>query len=734
VIKKSRSKIRPMSSHRLSATGSINILSPTVEEQANETRVKPNYPAIPSCTSNIVQPNQVQPLHTTNAAQTEAVKCLSRELGSEPETSNSPQNHSQRGFYLSQRSTHSLPGKTTPGRQQLGTSLTEPPSPDVSSYKEPSETMKHVVSAPVHRIADSDPGQCSVSPTKTLLQPMKLNLGESRRQLAWTVSGGMDPLNKVSQEEDLASLAVLARVLSQEESADDGCDRSNLETPGKRGVEKNKHSSGTESLPRKSTSREKESCGSSPSPKPKPSLSPNRRSPGQTSSTVESLATVKRTPVATPNRSPKNNTPRSNRHIERSDETDTASLSKVPKKPHEAVNILQGSPRGTVRALTAKFNTASSALPSRFPSTNPDTKGPPNVPAVSESPRCSLVAPYMKNTPSPTKSQKSGISDKSIQTIRNPFSIDRGNNSSKDDITIGIPTPQRLLRSSLKDSKSLRPVRKSLEEIVASMGESLGVNNHAANRSRHIAISTPSKVIKKTRSYEYTSGLANNGKLVPEPETSDVSYLSFTHPDATDPTGTAGLAQPQSSFCDAPSVVRSLSSGRPSLLPTRRNSVLHGQIRNLQQQLATKTEELQHLKQQLNARSNLDMRTLIESITEARREVQFWKSRAEVAEKQIEMMRKASVRSNSLQNGDCPQKSAAPSDQSSTKYRDDGGIAVGSIRRGPRGIDGAASSEVRTSEESSNTVVYEVQDAAIGKRENSSWMQQIMKALDTAGP
>jgi hypothetical protein len=128
------------------------------------------------------------------------------------------------------------------------------------------------------------------------------------------------------------------------------------------------------------------------------------------------------------------------------------------------------------------------------------------------------------------------------------------------------------------------------------------------------------------------------------------------------------------------------------------------------------------------------MRTLIESITEARREVQFWKSRAEVAEKQIEMMRKASVRSNSLQNGDCPQKSAAPSDQSSTKYRDDGGIAVGSIRRGPRGIDGAASSEVRTSEESSNTVVYEVQDAAIGKRENSSWMQQIMKALDTAGP
>jgi hypothetical protein len=733
VIKKSRSKVRPMSSQRLSATRSINILSPTVEEQANETRVKPNYPAIPSCTSNLNQLNQVQPLHTTNAAQTEAVKDLSRELGSELDTSNSPQNHSQRGFHLSQRATHSPPGKRIPGRQQLGSSLTEPPSPDVSSYKEASEAMKHVVPAPLHRIADSDPGQCAVLPTKTPLQPMELTLVESRRQFAWTVSGGMDPLNKVSQEEDLASLAVLARVLSQEESAD-GCDGLKLESPGKRGVEKNKHSSGIESPPRKSSSRGKESCGSSPSPKPKPSLSPNRRSPGQTSSTVESLATVKRTRVATPKKSPKSNTPRSNHHIEKSDETNTASLSKVPKRLHEAVSIPHGSPRGTVRALTAKFNTASSALPSRFPSTNPDTKGPLNVPAGFESPRCSLVAPYTKNTPSPTKSQKSGISDKSIQTIRNPFSIDRGNNSLKDDITIGIPTPQRLLRSSLKDSMSLRPVRKSLEEIVASMGESLGATNHAANRSRHIAISTPSKVTKKTRSFECTSGLANKGKLVPEPETSDVSYLSFTHPDTTDPTGTAGLAQPQSSFCDDPSVARSLSSGRSSPLPTRRNSVLHGQIRNLQQQLATKTEELQHLKQQLNARSNLDMRTLIESITEARREVQFWKSRAEVAEKQIEMLRKVSFQSNSLQNGDCPQKSAAPPDQSSTKYRDDGGIAVGSIWRGPRGIDGAASSEKRVSEESSNTVVYEVQDVAIAGRENSNWMQQIMKALDTAGP
>lgn len=76
----------------------------------------------------------------------------------------------------------------------------------------------------------------------------------------------------------------------------------------------------------------------------------------------------------------------------------------------------------------------------------------------------------------------------------------------------------------------------------------------------------------------------------------------------------------------------------------RSTTSLHTQIRNLQRQLDTKTEEAAQLKRQLEAQENADVRTLSEQLREAKREAQMWKDRAEAAERRVQVFERFTAR------------------------------------------------------------------------------------------
>jgi hypothetical protein len=136
------------------------------------------------------------------------------------------------------------------------------------------------------------------------------------------------------------------------------------------------------------------------------------------------------------------------------------------------------------------------------------------------------------------------------------------------------------------------------------------------------------------------------------------------------------------------------------------------------------------LRQQIRGRCNLEAGTSAEHVMETRREIQFWKSRAELFEKQLEMMRKTSGRSNSGQSGDLPTKAAERSDRSSIIYSGDGGLVADKNRRVLPGLYGAASSDKWISEKGNRRTIYDFQD--IVTSETGNWVEQTITALRTA--
>jgi hypothetical protein len=74
---------------------------------------------------------------------------------------------------------------------------------------------------------------------------------------------------------------------------------------------------------------------------------------------------------------------------------------------------------------------------------------------------------------------------------------------------------------------------------------------------------------------------------------------------------------------------------------------------------------------------------LAENLMEARVEIQFWKSRAELYEKQVEIMRKTSSRTISGQSEGCFAKAAGRLDQSNINYSEDEDVIEGIRIEGP---------------------------------------------------
>jgi hypothetical protein len=174
----------------------------------------------------------------------------------------------------------------------------------------------------------------------------------------------------------------------------------------------------------------------------------------------------------------------------------------------------------------------------------------------------------------------------------------------------------------------------------------------------------------------------------------------------------ASFVHPDSPFKDVFTASRPMNPTVSPPLPGRSNSVLYTQIRILQKQLAAKTEEVQQLRKQLEARSSLDIGTLSEQLREAKKEIQHWKSRAEIAEKQVELFTKLPLRPKSRQpSGELSAKSShRVLERSSTegaRYPGEAAEMAARIRKALYGMDGAGSPPRWSSEESTDTVIRE---------------------------
>jgi hypothetical protein len=160
----------------------------------------------------------------------------------------------------------------------------------------------------------------------------------------------------------------------------------------------------------------------------------------------------------------------------------------------------------------------------------------------------------------------------------------------------------------------------------------------------------------------------------------------------------------------------------------RSNSVLHTQIRSLQKTLEKKDNEIAKLKQQLMTKGSLDIGTLSEQLREAKRETQMWKTRAEVAEKQVEMftmLPPGRVNSTRLSS-----EAAIEIFRSNTDLSDDGIRSDQRTKKGGLGLDGVKCSW--RSDDSSSTIIRdtaEIEDVS-QQRAFSVWMTQALERHD----
>jgi hypothetical protein len=654
--------------------------------------------------------------------------------------------------------------------QQIAPSASHQLSPEITMSRASSRVLESRVSSHARRIAASEPGQRLTLPVRSH-RTSKSTLDDSRRRSARAgasqFGSSKDPLTRVSREEDIASLATLARAL-------DVLDKS-TEADVKLGIADDSRSNNDSLVVhapayRQPIAADAQSGSQASAIRHGP---PNIHAPSSDSKKLPNSERI------IPQERQEHGTVSSlgQKSITPNNKSTVNPTSPKTPQQRQVVSSTKGNygpPRGNVKALAAKFNTADSP-----PSVPPAAKSPTkslrmDTQSRFESPKDNLVAPYTTNPPSPTRSQKSGISDKTPRSVRNLMPVDRnssrtaGSTPAKESSAVKVSgsdehaspikdsslnkksTPCRVLKSSLKDPTPLRPVPKSIEGNSVCLASTLvnsssqrsvslkPVNISAASDVRisatfiypaplkRVQASAPMKV--PTNMLGGPAGSINFGTVMPRPDPPPVAHhISFARPQSAGAVVEKTDIPNSQPLADDTNPVPGPIGPVAIPAPGRSNSMLHGQIRSLQRQLIAKDEELRQLRQQLDTRGNLDIGTLSEHLMKAKREIQTWKARAEVAEKQVEVMTKLSSRSSSRQV-----KALNQSFQSSANYSEDGAVVADRIRRALHGMDGAAS-ERGTSEESSDTVIRDIREAVTGS-EYSIWMEQTMNSLEDAVP
>lgn len=301
---------------------------------------------------------------------------------------------------------------------------------------------------------------------------------------------------------------------------------------------------------------------------------------------------------------------------------------------------------------------------------------------------------------------------------------------------------QRLARSTSRTSTPPPSIRRSLDEIVTEIRGPMPSLLHPATLRtvRELTEASTEDGTNEPSSHSFDvlplhdelsdsahDGPAGELKLHPVPRPRAPLIRVPTLRSSQSASEFAGFVHPDSPFKDTFSTPVSPVA---SPAPTRRSSVLYTEIKRLQKDLATEKDNVLQLRHQLETRQNLDFNSLSEELREARKEIEKWKTRAKVAEKQLELVFKVPSRSLSTQlaYSSIPRVSERI-DSSRTDGPSDSLRAVESLRKIFNGTDGAASSE--ESRHSTDTVIRDIHGVVTGS-EYSIWVEQTMNALDTA--
>lgn len=341
-----------------------------------------------------------------------------------------------------------------------------------------------------------------------------------------------------------------------------------------------------------------------------------------------------------------------------------------------------------VKAIAERFDTVKATPPPSSPSPSKSALPAPITP-VDTRRSGGVVSPYTINPPpSPSRSVASIKSGKSVRSFHNAALAQRFQQIQEQSSPTKISAPKRVLRDFVPEAPPPRAVADdSHEDSVTSLKLVLSTSN---------SLSVPLQPVR-------------HPPPIPNQQAGmDGAYSSIGSSDT--------LALTSSEFEAAHNFLRSQSQlAHDATLSmntlTRGNTVLHAQIRSLQQQVYEKTEQIRQLQRRVEMRSSsgTDNIGLAEQLREAREETETWRRRAEGAERKLELMEIISARNNARieeQRGLGYQDEGVPSgDDGSMRgrgYSVDGGMRTMIAKRR---MFGMTSSE--ESAGSSGTVVRE---------------------------
>ncbi|QSZ37374.1 hypothetical protein DSL72_009472 [Monilinia vaccinii-corymbosi] len=280
----------------------------------------------------------------------------------------------------------------------------------------------------------------------------------------------------------------------------------------------------------------------------------------------------------------------------------------------------------SVKAIAERFDTAKSTPPP--PSSPSPAKSALPASIASVDPRRSggVVSPYTINPPpSPSRSIASIKSGKSIRSFRLAALAQRFQQTQELSSPNRITAPKRVLRDFVPESSPPPAISEDPhEDSLTSLRRPLSTSN---------LLSVPLKPV------------GHQTSMPNRPAGMDGAYSSI---------GSSETLAPASSEFEAAhdflhsqsQLAHTVTLSKNTL--TRGNTVLHSQIRSLQQQVYEKTEQIRQLQRRVEMRSSSDSEniSLAEQLREAREEMETWRRRAEGAERKLELMDVISARNN----------------------------------------------------------------------------------------
>ncbi|KAM0155798.1 hypothetical protein ACHAPG_005672 [Botrytis cinerea] len=272
----------------------------------------------------------------------------------------------------------------------------------------------------------------------------------------------------------------------------------------------------------------------------------------------------------------------------------------------------------SVRAMAEKFDIVKATPPPLSSPSPAKSTIPVSTASVDNRRGEGVVSPYTINPPpSPTRSIASFKSGKSIRSFRNTGLAQRFQQAQEHSSPTKMPAPKRVLRDFVPDPIPPQVITEnSHEDSVASLKRPLSTANSLTVPLKPVGQQPPMLIRKAGMDGAYSS-IGN----------SDILSLTSSEFEAAH-----SFLQSQSQLA------HDITLSKNTLIGS--NTVLHSQIRSLQQQVYEKTEQVRQLQRRFEIRSSSDTEHigLAEQLRESREEVEMWRRRAEAAERKLKLM------------------------------------------------------------------------------------------------